>query len=73
MPVPIKLTKKAAQQANVIKGLLNKATYVINAADPDPEGQRLVDEVLEYYNYKGRVGRVLISDLNVTAVQKSCC
>ncbi|WP_318441585.1 DNA topoisomerase 3 [Photobacterium leiognathi] len=71
MPIPIKPTKKAAQQANVIKGLLSKASYVINAGDPDPEGQRLVDEVLEYYKYKGRVGRVLISDLNATAVRKA--
>lgn len=38
---------------------------------PDPEGQRLVDEIIEYSGYKGRVGRVLISDLNVNSVQKA--
>ena len=38
---------------------------------PDPEGQRLVDEIIEYSGYKGRVGRVLISDFNVTAVKKA--
>ncbi|MCL6413851.1 DNA topoisomerase III, partial [Pantoea agglomerans] len=37
-----------SKQLNTIKKLLNDATEVIHAGDPDREGQLLVDEVLEY-------------------------
>lgn len=71
MPVPIQPSKSGSQQANIIKGLLKKSSYVINAGDNDAAGQRLVDEVLEYNNYKGRTGRILVSDLSPTAVRKA--
>lgn len=42
--------------------LLADADEVINAGDPDDEGQLIVDEVLEYLGYKGKVSRVYVND-----------
>jgi DNA topoisomerase-3 len=51
--------------------LLKKADVVINAGDCDREGQLLIDEILEYCGYKGKVLRILISDTNPEAVKKA--
>lgn len=47
-------TKK---QYNKVSNLISKAEEIVNAGDPDNEGQRLVDEVIERNNFKGRVLR----------------
>ena len=52
-----------------IKSLLKKADTVINAGDCDREGQLLIDEILDYCGYKGKVLRILISDTNPEAVK----
>ncbi len=49
--------KECKEQLQVIATLLNQATEVVNAGDPDREGQLLVDEVLEEMHYKGTVLR----------------
>ena len=66
-----KLTVTAPDLLKTIKTLLSRAAVVVNAGDPDREGQLLVDEVIAYLGYRGRVDRVLISDLNVAAVRKA--
>ncbi|WP_130098820.1 DNA topoisomerase III [Siccibacter turicensis] len=64
-----------AKQLNVVKRLLNDATEVIHAGDPDREGQLLVDEVLDYLQLapekRQRVQRCLINDLNPQAVERA--
>lgn len=45
-----------------IAGLLPDAECVINAGDPDDEGQLIVDELLDYLGYTGRVLRVYVND-----------
>ena len=45
-----------------IGDLLNDAECVIHAGDPDDEGQLIVDEVLDYLGYTGRVLRVYVND-----------
>lgn len=45
-----------------IRGLLGDAECVIHAGDPDDEGQLIVDEVLDYLGYEGRVLRVYVND-----------
>lgn len=45
-----------------IDGLLKDADCVINAGDPDDEGQLIVDEVLDYLGYTGKVLRVYVND-----------
>ncbi|MCP1436639.1 DNA topoisomerase-3 [Erwinia persicina] len=64
-----------AKQLNVIKTLLEKASDVVHAGDPDREGQLLVDEVLDYLalppQKRERVQRCLINDLNPQAVSRA--
>lgn len=76
LPLPIenhelKGIEGKGKQLKIIKDLLKEATEVVNAGDPDEEGQLLVDEVLEYFKYSGRVLRVLINDNTKAAVQKA--
>lgn len=56
---------------NNIKSFLTKADEVIHAGDPDDEGQYLIDEILEFCNFKKPVKRVLINDGNSEAVKKA--
>ena len=54
-----------------IKKLIKDADEVINAGDPDDEGQLLIDEIIQYLNYKGKVSRILINDNNTESIKKS--
>ncbi|MDG6896485.1 conjugal transfer protein TraE [Actinobacillus delphinicola] len=70
---PLQLTPKenTLEQFKVVESLLQQADTVINAGDPDDEGQLLVDEVIDYCNFTGKVKRVLINDLNVESAKKA--
>ena len=50
IPIEWKLKVKfdAAKQFKIVCDLVGKATTIVNAGDPDREGQLLVDEVLDY-------------------------
>ncbi len=65
----------ARGQLAVIRKLLAKAPQLVHAGDPDREGQLLVDEVIDYVGYpramRASIERLLISDLNPSAVQRS--
>jgi DNA topoisomerase-3 len=65
-PVP-----KSKDQFAIIVGLLRETDAVCHAGDPDAEGQLLIDELLEYVGYTGRVLRVLINDNNIEVVKKA--
>lgn len=74
--IPDKFVKKVSsdkkKQVNIIKNLIiNKATEVVNAGDPDREGQLLVDEVLEYIGYKGKVTRYWQSAMDPVSVARA--
>ena len=56
-----KVSADKKKQMSFIKDELKKVDEVVNGGDPDREGQLLVDEVLEYYKYKGPVKRILIN------------
>lgn len=70
--IPRKAVKK---QLDVVVKLIHQADELVNAGDPDREGQLLVDEVFSYANLsaekKAQIQRCLISDLNPNAVQKA--
>lgn len=70
---PLKLKPKISTitQFKVIETLIKKANLIVNAGDPDDEGELLIREVLDYVGYKGELRRVLINDLNVSSVQKA--
>ena len=73
LPERWKLTPrpKARGQLAAIRKLLKTADEVVHAGDPDREGQLLVQEVIEYLGWKGKVSRLLVSDLNRPAVQRA--
>ena len=64
-PIPKKKDSKIhkKEQLDFIHSLLKDANEVVNAGDADAEGQYLIDEILEYFNYKGKVYRLSTADL----------
>jgi DNA topoisomerase-3 len=69
-PIP-----RTRAQLTVLKKLVKLADEIIHAGDPDREGQLLVDEVIDYFKLsktkKANIKRLLISDLNLTAVKRA--
>lgn len=63
------IVDRCKDQAVVIQGLLKKATDVVNAGDPDREGCLLVDEVIEYFSYKGKVLRIWVSAMDDKSIK----
>lgn len=61
----------AKDQIKAIKALLAKATSVVNAGDPDREGQLLVDELLEHLGNTKPVKRIWLASLDETNVRKA--
>ncbi len=60
----------AKQQLAVIGKLLKQATEIVNAGDPDREGQLLVDEVLEHFGSTKPVKRFWVSAQDSVSVQR---
>ena len=56
-----KTERGAKKQLSVIGKLLKSAATVVNAGDPDREGQLLVDEVLEHFRARQPVERFWVS------------
>lgn len=67
--------KNTAKQLKIVTQLIQQADEIINAGDPDREGQLLIDEIFSYIKLSSekrrQIKRCLISDLNPTAVQKA--
>lgn len=61
----------AKEQIGKIRDLLKSATLVINAGDPDREGQLLIDEILEELKYRGPVQRVWLQSLTPEAIRQA--
>lgn len=73
IPVEWKKIPKASakDQLSTIRGLLKDASEVVNAGDPDREGQLLVDEILEAMRWKGPTKRIWLAALDPASVQKA--
>ena len=67
----IKPDEGKKDQIKLIGGFLKKADMVIHAGDPDDEGQLLIDEILDYFKYKGKVMRLSTNDLTPAVIQKA--
>ncbi|WP_440903027.1 DNA topoisomerase III [Catenovulum sp. SX2] len=69
----LKSKKQTSKQLTAVKKLIKQAAHIIHAGDPDREGQLLVDEVIHHcqYNTNKGVSRLLISDLNPSAVKQA--
>lgn len=59
---PKQPSKDKEKLIQTIADLLQQADSVIHAGDPDDEGQLIIDELLDYLNYQGKVERVYIND-----------
>jgi len=60
----------AKKQLAVIGKLIKQANEIVNAGDPDREGQLLVDEVLEHFNNKKPVLRFWVSAQDKVSIQR---
>ncbi|MDD6484927.1 MAG: DNA topoisomerase [Clostridiales bacterium] len=60
-----------AQRVELIGELLEKSESVIHAGDPDEEGQLLIDELLEWFDYKKPVMRLNTSDTTMGGLKKA--
>ncbi len=67
----LKVKSDASKQFKIIRDLTAKATTIVNAGDPDREGQLLVDEVLDYVGNKKPVQRILLNALDERSVKES--
>ncbi len=61
----------AKEQLAVIAGLLPRASEIVNAGDPDREGQLLIEEVLEHYGNTAPVRRFWTSGQDSVSVQRA--
>lgn len=59
------------KQFGVVKKLIDEATEIVHAGDPDREGQLLIDEVLEYVDNKKPVQRILLNALDEHSIKKA--
>jgi len=55
-------SKFASGRVEQIAALARECDGIVNAGDPDDEGQLLVDEIIEHIGWKGPVERVYIND-----------
>lgn len=67
----LEIDPKTAAQFKIVKKLINDATEIIHAGDPDREGQLLVDEVLEFVGNKKPVKRILLNALDETSIKRA--
>ena len=63
--------KEAAKQVKVIADLMKSASSIVNSGDPDREGSWLVDELIDYFNYRGPVLRYWASAMDEASVKKA--
>ncbi|MGN0941473.1 MAG: DNA topoisomerase 3 [Selenomonadaceae bacterium] len=61
----------AKKQFEIIKGLIAKADEIVNAGDPDREGQLLIDEVLDYVGNTKPVLRILLNALDEKSIKEA--
>lgn len=66
--VPLENTKK---QLLAIRDLLPQFDTVVNGGDADREGQLLVDEILNFYHYKGKRLRIFITAKDDTSMRRA--
>ncbi|WP_319764064.1 DNA topoisomerase [Maridesulfovibrio sp.] len=71
-PVTYAPESKHVDHLKKIIELAHQADELVNAGDPDPEGQRLVDEVIEFAGLLEKpTKRLLINDNNGSAILKA--
>lgn len=59
------------EQFELICRLIEKADTIVNAGDPDREGQLLIDEILDYVENTKPVERILLNALDEKSIHES--
>lgn len=59
------------KQVNLIESMLKTATEIVNAGDPDREGQLLVDELLDYFGNNKPVKRLWLSAIDDKSIERA--
>ena len=54
---PVRAKAKTQERITLLGNLMNDVSIVVNAGDPDNEGQLLVDDVIEHHGFRGQVLR----------------
>lgn len=67
----MKPNPKTKAQLKVIKSLLKEAENVVVATDADREGDVIGRELLDYFNFNGKVQRLWLSALDETSIRKA--
>jgi len=70
-PWMLKVSDSCKKQFKIIKDLVAQADQIVNAGDPDREGQLLIDEVLDFLYNKKPVKRILLNALDDMSVQQA--
>ncbi|MHB1287269.1 MAG: DNA topoisomerase III [Leptospirales bacterium] len=65
------VSKGMTGQLGTLKKLLSQADEIVNAGDPDREGQLIVDEVLEYLGNRKPVRRLWLASLDTKSVREA--
>lgn len=65
------VTDSSRQQFEVVKDLIGRADIIVNAGDPDREGQLLVDEVLHFVGNTKPVQRILLNALDEKSIHSA--
>lgn len=63
--------ERARAQLKVIGSLLKKTNEVIVATDPDREGEMIVREILDHFNYGGPVRRLWLNALDSASIKRA--
>ena len=58
------------RELNAIGAFIKRADTLVNAGDPDREGQLLVDEVIEHFNARQSVERFWVSAVDPASIRK---
>lgn len=69
--IPLKVKPQVEKQFKVVEKLLSNADTAINAGDPDDEGQLLIDELLDFCQFKGKQERILLNDMNIDSAKEA--
>lgn len=67
----VAVKKESSKQFKIVKELIGKCDYIVNAGDPDREGQLLIDEVLIYLGNKKPVKRILLNAIDDKSVKQA--
>lgn len=69
----LKVSDSCQKQFGIIKKLIGDATVIVNAGDPDREGQLLIDEVLNFIGVSNAkpIKRILLNALDEKSVREA--